>query len=75
MRYSLVHGAFALGFELLPVRPLSLRLLSARSGHPCRRLDCPLWVISRHLQRKKTCPLYPRKRTLKRVSRMSALRQ
>src|SRR5690242_10966928 len=24
---------------------------------------CPLWVISRHLQRKIACPLYPRKRT------------
>src|SRR5262249_18418505 len=23
----------------------------------------PLWVKSRHLQRKKACPLYPRKRT------------
>ena len=31
MRYSLVYGAFALGFELLPLRPLSLRLLIARS--------------------------------------------
>ena len=25
--------------------------------------QCPLWVISRHLQRKKACPLCPRKRT------------
>ena len=24
---------------------------------------CPLWVKSRHLQRKKRCPLYPQKRT------------
>jgi enoyl-CoA hydratase/carnithine racemase len=24
---------------------------------------CPLWVKSRHLRRKKSCPLYPRKRT------------
>ena len=24
---------------------------------------CPLWVKSRHVQRKKSCPLYPRKRT------------
>ena len=32
VRYSLVHGAFALGFELLPLRPLPLRPLNAR--HP-----------------------------------------
>jgi hypothetical protein len=25
---------------------------------------CPLWVKSRHLQRKSACPLCPRKRTL-----------
>ena len=25
--------------------------------------SCPLWVKSRHLQCKKACPLYPRKRT------------
>src|SRR5262249_53248344 len=24
---------------------------------------CPLWVKSRHMQCKKSCPLYPRKRT------------
>ena len=24
---------------------------------------CPLWVKSRHVQRKRSCPLYPRKRT------------
>ena len=27
------------------------------------RPKCPLWVISGHVQRKKACPLYPRKRT------------
>ena len=27
------------------------------------RPQCPLWVISGHLQCKKECPLYPRKRT------------
>ena len=26
-------------------------------------LACPLWVKSRHVQRKRACPLYPRKRT------------
>ena len=25
--------------------------------------ECPLWVKSGHVQRKKACPLYPRKRT------------
>ena len=28
-----------------------------------KSLRCPLWVISGHLQCKKACPLYPRKRT------------
>src|SRR5215471_11021624 len=27
------------------------------------RRSCPLWVISRHVQRKRACPLYPQKRT------------
>ena len=26
------------------------------------RKQCPLWVKSRHVQRKTACPLYPRKR-------------
>ena len=26
---------------------------------------CPLWVKSRHVQRKTLCPLYPRKRTFR----------
>ena len=30
-----------------------------------RFCSCPLWVISRHVQCKKTCPLYPRKRTFR----------
>ena len=25
--------------------------------------QCPLWVKSRHVQRERTCPLYPRKQT------------
>ena len=25
--------------------------------------ECPLWVKSRHVQRKTSCPLYPQKRT------------
>jgi hypothetical protein len=37
VRYSLVHGAFALGLGLLPLRPLSLRSLSARGSRENRR--------------------------------------
>ena len=37
--------------------------------------QCPLWVKSRHLQRKKTCPLCPRKRTCAVQLGMSALCQ
>ena len=35
-------------------------------------LQCPLWVISGHLQCKKPCPLYPRKRTLPATSSASS---
>src|SRR5512132_160839 len=28
--------------------------------------QCPLWVVSRHLRRKKSCPLCPQKRTYRR---------
>src|SRR5262249_38389515 len=34
-----------------------------------------LWVKSRHSRRKKSCPLYPRKRTFAVQKRMSALGQ
>src|SRR5262249_11425923 len=36
---------------------------------------CPLWVISGHMQRKKACPLYPRKRTCAVQLEMSAMGQ
>jgi hypothetical protein len=36
---------------------------------------CPLWVKSRHVRRKKPCPLYPRKRTCAVQLVMSALCQ
>ncbi len=36
---------------------------------------CPLWVISRHLHRNKSCLLYPRKRTCAVQLGMSALGQ
>ena len=30
--------------------------------------ECPLWVKSRHVRRKRSCPLYPRKRLQKQTS-------
>ena len=45
------------------------RLRKAR-GLAC--LVNPLWVISGHLHCNRPCPLYPRKRTLTGISRMSA---
>ena len=33
---------------------------------------CPLWVKSRHVQRRRSCPLYPRKRTCRGATTMSA---
>src|SRR5262249_806327 len=48
-----------------------------RSGLNSRgeRPTCPLWVKSGHVQRKTSCPLYPRNRHQKRTSGMSALGQ
>src|SRR5262249_33129817 len=40
----------------------------------CERLS-PLWVKSRHMRRKRSCPLYPRKRHQMRRVGMSALGQ
>jgi hypothetical protein len=37
--------------------------------------QCPLWVRSRHSHRKKSCPLYPRKRTCAMQLGMSAMGQ
>src|SRR5215510_11226230 len=46
-----------------------------RQECPSRRwfCQCPLWVKSGHLQCKKACPLYPRKRHQMRQNGMSAL--
>src|SRR5262245_16562797 len=44
-------------------------------GRGVSRLECPLWVRSRHMQRKKPCPLYPRKQRQMRRVGMSALAQ
>jgi len=38
-------------------------------------VPCPLWVISRHSRRKKSCPLCPRKRTCAVQLGMSAMGQ
>src|SRR5262249_25535252 len=42
------------------------------SGHVQCTTRCQLWVKSRHSQRNKACPLYPRKRTCAVQLRMSA---
>ena len=36
------------------------------------RIQCPLWVKSRHLRCKKACPFYPQKPTCAAHWRMSA---
>ena len=38
------------------------------------RSACPLWVKSRHLRRKKRCPLYPQQRPQKRISAQAHVR-
>jgi hypothetical protein len=38
-------------------------------------MGCPLWAISRHLHRNRSCPLYPRKRTCALRQTMSAMGQ
>ena len=54
-----------MGGERAPNRELFLLCLAELSrpvivAHPnCR---CPLWVKSRHVQRKRSCPLYPQSR-------------
>src|SRR5262249_1338676 len=52
-----------------------LRCLAVIGKHQKPRLyaaSCPRWVISGHVQRKTSCPLYPRKRHQMRHNRMSA---
>src|SRR5262249_17052436 len=46
---------------------------STLEGRDVRASQCPLWVKSRHVQRAKACPLYPRKRTCAVQEPMSAL--
>src|SRR5262249_27891168 len=40
-----------------PIRAGNPALLDLRRRHPALQSQCPLWVISRHLQRKTVCPL------------------
>ena len=47
----------------------------ARENIEVCRSECPLWVKSRHVRCKKSCPLYPRKRTCASQLGMSALCQ
>src|SRR5262249_9856646 len=53
------------GFLILPTLNIYSSFIDAnppRCSRPCGFQPCPLWVKSRHVQRKKPCPLYPRKR-------------
>ena len=47
------------GLRAIEKLPVAIRL----NDLPLRGRRCPLWVKSRHVQRKRSCPLYPRKRT------------
>src|SRR5262249_34573379 len=54
-----------------PQGPRLMRGLKASTLRP----RCPLWVKSRHMQCKRSCPLYPQKRTCALQLEMSALGQ
>ena len=58
---------------------MSAALIDPRAGvnvlplkRGVRAGQCPRWVKSGHVQRKKTCPHYPRKRTSRGLVGMSA---
>ena len=42
----------------------SMREVDAHRKGYVPRIQCPLWVKSRHVQCKTACPLYPQERTL-----------
>ena len=50
--------------ECAIVRPIKFGDIVTASSSDQPHGDCPLWVISGHLQCKTACPLYPRKQTL-----------
>src|SRR5262249_54642017 len=73
---SLCHTGHSPGADTNAGRrcePLQFSILAAQTvvGHA----SCPLWVKSRHSRRKKSCPLYPQKRTCAVHLAMSALGQ
>ena len=81
-----VHGEFMWPFtarvnektapiERIAAVAICRRLTAALCVTVKSDVRCPLWVISRHLQRKKACPLYPRKRTCAMQLGMSAMGQ
>jgi hypothetical protein len=37
----------------------SINEIAAAQFHPITNFECPLWVISRYLRCKKSCPVYP----------------
>jgi hypothetical protein len=55
------------------VRTRSARFGLQPAAPPQSSCECPLWVKSRHVQRKRSCPLYPRKRTCAVQLGMSAM--
>ena len=59
---SVIPIASALGAAMARATFL-LTTSFARNRHFALQSPCPLWVKSRHVQRKMSCPLYPRKRT------------
>src|SRR5262249_43423784 len=56
-------------------QPLIVRVETSARAHKIavKRQRCPLWVKSRHMQCKRACPLYPRKRTCALQLEMAAL--
>ena len=53
------------GFDLAQISSSKSRRARPPHSKCIAPHQCPLWVISGHLQRKKPCPLYPRKRTFR----------
>jgi hypothetical protein len=74
----LAAGAFNGGGALLEASAALWSALALRTGYRTGSSNntgsgtCPLWVISRHLHRKRPCPLHPRKRTFAVQQLMSA---
>ena len=54
--------------------PVLMHVRTRMQRFSAAMVQCPLWVISGHLQRKKGCLLYPQKRTFGGAEVMSLLR-